>query len=195
LGFSLIIGATGSHVPHESLVQVHAACMPDAAWAVSGFPPDSSRNRRLNPGFDVVQKLSTSLQRFTRVRLPGPHLTRSCPAFSSTLTTLALYRCSLRWFGAFPRRTAPKGLPSSPAQHRYLGNHLPSALRSWHNTSVYPLRGTHGERSARRSSWFSINALWQFIPYHHPMTCFSAFLHDRAYSDVFSVGAEVFTCV
>ena len=33
LGFSLNIGATGSRVPHESLVQSHAAFMPDAAWA------------------------------------------------------------------------------------------------------------------------------------------------------------------
>ena len=36
----------------------------------------------------------------------------------------------------------------------------------------------------RRSSWFSINALSRFIPYHHPVTCFSAFLHNRTHSDV-----------
>jgi len=127
LGFSLCIAATGSHVPHESLDQVHAAFMPDAAWAVGRFLPDLSRNRLANPGFDAVPTISTRNERFTRVRLPGPHLTGSSPAFSSTLTTKALYRCSLRWFGAFPCRPAPKGLPSSPVQHRYLGNHLPSA--------------------------------------------------------------------
>ena len=33
LDFSLSIGATGSRVPHRSLVQSHAASMPDAAWA------------------------------------------------------------------------------------------------------------------------------------------------------------------
>ncbi len=33
LDFSLSIGATGSCVPHRSLVQSHAAFMPDAAWA------------------------------------------------------------------------------------------------------------------------------------------------------------------
>jgi len=43
LGFSLNIGATGSHVPHRSLDQVHAAFMPGAAWAVSRYPPDLSR--------------------------------------------------------------------------------------------------------------------------------------------------------
>src|ERR1035437_4114808 len=35
LNFSLIIGTTGSHVPHKSLDQVHATFMPDAAQAVN----------------------------------------------------------------------------------------------------------------------------------------------------------------
>jgi hypothetical protein len=43
LHFSLSIGTTGSHVPHESLNQVHAVLMPDAIWAVNRFPPDLSR--------------------------------------------------------------------------------------------------------------------------------------------------------
>ena len=44
LGFSLNIEATGSRVPHESLVKSHAAFMPDAAWAEIRPPP------RLFPG-------------------------------------------------------------------------------------------------------------------------------------------------
>jgi hypothetical protein len=43
LSFSLDIGATGSHVPHTSLNQGHAACMPDAIWAVNRSLPASSR--------------------------------------------------------------------------------------------------------------------------------------------------------
>ena len=39
LGFSLRIGTTGSHVPHRSLNQGHAAFMPDASWAASRFLP------------------------------------------------------------------------------------------------------------------------------------------------------------
>ena len=35
---------TGSHVPHKSLDQAHAAFMPDAAWAVSRSLPDCSRD-------------------------------------------------------------------------------------------------------------------------------------------------------
>jgi hypothetical protein len=41
---SLRIGATGSHVPHKSPVQSHAAFMPDAVWAAIRTPP------RLVPG-------------------------------------------------------------------------------------------------------------------------------------------------
>jgi len=37
LDFSLGIGATGSHVPYKSLVELRAASMSDAAWAVSGI--------------------------------------------------------------------------------------------------------------------------------------------------------------
>jgi len=37
LSFSLIIEATGSHVPHKSLDQVRAIFMPDAAQAVNRF--------------------------------------------------------------------------------------------------------------------------------------------------------------
>jgi len=38
LNFSLIIGTTGSHVPHESLNQVHAALIPDAIQSVNRYP-------------------------------------------------------------------------------------------------------------------------------------------------------------
>ena len=42
LNFSLIIGMTGSRVPHESLNQVHAAFMPDAIQSVNRYPLDLS---------------------------------------------------------------------------------------------------------------------------------------------------------
>src|SRR3954454_8346557 len=35
---------TPSHVPYESLHRAHAAYMPDTTWAVSGYPPSSSRD-------------------------------------------------------------------------------------------------------------------------------------------------------
>ena len=53
--------------------------------------------------------LSTRRQRFAFARLPGPHLTHSGCAFSATLTTPALDRRSLRWFGTSPCRAIPGG--------------------------------------------------------------------------------------
>jgi hypothetical protein len=43
LGFSLLIEATGSHVPHKGLVQVHATSMPDVAQAGCRLLLDLSR--------------------------------------------------------------------------------------------------------------------------------------------------------
>lgn len=56
LSRSLRIGATGSHVPHQRLDQVHAAFMPEAAWPVHRSPPDSSQ------GNDYPLVLTSSLR-------------------------------------------------------------------------------------------------------------------------------------
>src|SRR5512135_3468053 len=69
--------------------------------------------QRLDPGFDVVLRLSTRHRWFPCGRLSDPHLTRSRRAFSLTLTTGALDPSRSRWFGACLRRPAPRGLPSS----------------------------------------------------------------------------------
>jgi hypothetical protein len=53
---------------------------------------------------------STRLQRFAYARLLASYLTGSIPAFSSTLTTIALYDSSLRWFEARSRKLASRGL-------------------------------------------------------------------------------------
>ena len=64
-----------------------------------------------------VTEFSTRHQWFACARLLSTYLTKSRSAFSSTLTTPALYRRSLRWFEAYPGRPTPKDLPSSIAQH------------------------------------------------------------------------------
>ena len=89
-GFSLGIGAVGSHVPHESLDRARAAFMPAATWAGDRHPPGFIPGQRLDPGFDGIPMLSTRHQRFTRVRLSGPHLMESRPTFSDSLTTTAI---------------------------------------------------------------------------------------------------------
>jgi len=59
LDFSLLIEATGSHVPHKGLVQVHATSMPDVAQAGcrlllgSSRANDSSRFRHRSYAFDT----------------------------------------------------------------------------------------------------------------------------------------------
>ena len=102
LSFSLGIGATGSHVPCKSQSQSHAAFMPDVIWAAIRPSPRLVPGQRHLPGFDIVDTLSTRHQRFASARLSETHLTGSSPAFSATLTTTALDRRSLRWFGTCP---------------------------------------------------------------------------------------------
>ena len=107
----------------EAADQAHVAFMPDTVWPRSGHPPDSSRAAGVRPGFDV-----TCLSVTTRQRRPLSEGLRTvflvptwrilC-AFSTSLTTTVFSQRS-RWrFEASPRRAAPKGLPSSPAQHRF----------------------------------------------------------------------------
>jgi hypothetical protein len=100
LACSLRIGTTGSPVPCKSLSQVHAAYQPDAARA--GLQDSAQTYPGVNtaPGSDTFDTVSTSHRRFAFARLPGPHLTGSSPAFSATLTTIALYDSSSRWFDA-----------------------------------------------------------------------------------------------
>lgn len=70
MGFSLRIKATGSHVPHKGLVQVHATSVPDVVQA--GYrllldlsrANDSSRFRHRSYAFDtfmVVHRVFVSL--------------------------------------------------------------------------------------------------------------------------------------
>src|ERR1700754_538608 len=96
---SLCIGATGSHVPCKSLIQVHAAFEPDAARAGLQVSAQAYPGTTTIPGSDIFHTISAFHRRFAFARLPGPHLTGSSPAFSATLTTIALYDSSSRSLG------------------------------------------------------------------------------------------------
>ena len=140
------IGTTGSHVPHQSLNRARATSMPGTAWAVSRYPPGSSRRATHSPGFDVIHTLSTRHQWFALARLLDSYLTAlELSAFSATLTTPALDRRSLRWFETSPCRAAAEDLPPSLIQHRSFGSIFyidPSFVRGTH----HPCRA-HGESS------------------------------------------------
>jgi len=111
LDFSLNIETTGSHVPYNSLNQTHAAFMPSTTQAVNRFPLDLSRSSARSSVLMLTQEfrhlISGSL---TLVFLA--HTCRDlCLDFSSTLTTMALYQCSLRWFGTCSCKPVPGAYP------------------------------------------------------------------------------------
>jgi hypothetical protein len=94
-------------------------------------------------GFGVIKSLSTRQQWFTHVRLLVAYLTRSRRAFSATLTTSALDRRSLRWFG-IPACTAnPEDLPPSQIEHVLLWRSSTSSSLHFQDT---PPPGSHGSR-------------------------------------------------
>ncbi|MEN3141359.1 hypothetical protein ABDF71_25935 [Ochrobactrum sp. WV_118_8] len=96
---SLGIGTTGSPVPQKSLTQIHAAFEPDAVWAGLQGTAHTHPGMTTTPGSDINHTLSAVHRRFAFARLSGSYLTGSCPAVSTTLTTIALYDSSLWWFG------------------------------------------------------------------------------------------------
>jgi hypothetical protein len=96
---SLCIGTTGSPVPKESLIRIHAAFEPDAAWAGLQASAHTHPEVTTTLGSDINHTLSAVHRRFAFARLSGSYLTGSRPAVSTTLTTIALYDSSLWRFG------------------------------------------------------------------------------------------------
>jgi hypothetical protein len=119
------IGTTGSPVPYQRLRRAHATFTPGTTRTTRRPPPGRQRpttaiayvpGKGFAPGFDATVSVSMRQPWFTHVRLLVAHLTRSWRAFSATLTTPALDRRSLRWFG-LPACTAnPEELPPSLIQ-------------------------------------------------------------------------------
>ena len=72
----------GSHVPYQSLIELRAVYMPDAAWAVSVHPPSLSRKMGQPPVLTSSNPISTLHRRFTYVRLSQSCLPKSCSGFS-----------------------------------------------------------------------------------------------------------------
>ena len=96
---------------------LHAGCHLSSKQFSLKFVP----GQRLLPGFDIVSTLSTLHQWFVFTHLHNIYLMHFfflC-TFSLTLTTKALYLCSLRWFEIYPCRSISRGLPSSFMQHRF----------------------------------------------------------------------------
>ena len=117
--------------------------MPDAIWAVDRYLPDFSRANEAHPVLTPSMHFSTRLQRFARARLLASHLTGSSPAFSSTLTTIALYDSSLRWFETHSCKPVSRGHPLISCAAQLLWkclNHSSSFAPSWRTLVEMPLR-------------------------------------------------------
>ena len=82
------IAARGSHVPHRRLNRARATFMPDTAWPGPQAPARLIPGKNPGPGSDAIHTLSALQQWFTRVRLPGSHLTHHVRLFA-VLTTPA----------------------------------------------------------------------------------------------------------
>ena len=115
--------------------QARVASMPDTAWPVSGLPPGSSRGSDVAPVSMSSDCITTRPQRFTRVRLPGPHLTPQPAPFPHRSPRSHHHSRSMWRFEASLRRATPKGqtfifrtAPRTTAV--YLHDHPLS--RSWH---------------------------------------------------------------
>jgi hypothetical protein len=113
------------------------ASMPDTAWPVNGLPPGLSRGPDVTPVSMSPDCITTRPQRFTRVRLPGPHLTPQPAPFPHRSPRSRHHSRSMWRFEASLRRATPKGqtfifrtAPRTTAA--YLHDHLPS--RSRHTT-------------------------------------------------------------
>src|SRR5712691_3353144 len=119
------VGMVRQPLPHDSFLRYTSVVYPGASPRSTPEPEPDSRHlyagRHLgstqvtsqvhpeatnNPRFGRHLQFSTPHQWFTRVRLPGSHLTHCWCAFSATFTTPALDRRSSRWFEASPCRAA-----------------------------------------------------------------------------------------
>src|SRR5271166_1114479 len=115
--------------------------MPDAIWAVDRYLPDFSRANEAHPVLTPSMHFSTRLQRFARARLLASHLTGSSPAFSSTLTTIALYDSSSRWFETHSCKPVSRGHPLISCAAQLLWkclNHSSSFAPSWRTLIQMP---------------------------------------------------------
>ena len=144
----------GSHVPHKSLREAHAAFMPVTTRAVDRLPPSFIPDQQLEPGFDDVPTLSTDRRRFTHVRLPRAHLTGWSRLFRSRSPPGPLRPRSSRWFGSRSCNPNPRGRPSSLVQQGCFQAAIAASL----------LRRRGAQSSANRTMYTS------------PRACF--FLHD-----------------
>lgn len=100
----------GDRFPRSTQAPVLRSCLLHAGCHLGSkqVTPRLIPGQRRPPGFDNIPTLSTIQQRFACAHLRSTHLTESSPAFSTTLTTMALDHRSLWWFEASSCKAAPR---------------------------------------------------------------------------------------
>ena len=149
---AVTIGATGSPVPCQRLQRAHATYTPGTTRATRR-PLPGSRARlqgeplsRDTPHVPVSMPPCKCFDASAVVHTCSSPSSPTCPAvdgtFTATLTTPALDRRSLRWFGISACTATPEGPPPSLAQHA-------SCWRASTSSSLYfqDTRGVHLFRS------------------------------------------------
>jgi hypothetical protein len=142
------------------LDRTHAACMPDTAWAVNGYLPDSSRDRVSAPVLMSSNGFSTRPRQRTHVHRSSSRSTPdaiTATPFPTTFKTTVFSQCPSRRFEATARTTAPEGQPPSPMQHRSPRSHHPHLPRFPRSCSQTP-PSTPPRRTKTRSTSPSSNA-------------------------------------
>jgi hypothetical protein len=106
---------------------IHSCSGPRVCSPPRSFPPGQLTTGDFHP----IKIAALSAAPFAFARLSDSQLILSGETFSSTLTTMALYQCSLRCFGACSCKPTPRDLPSSLAQLHTLY----IKVRSWRTAS------------------------------------------------------------
>jgi hypothetical protein len=96
------IAARGSRVPHRRLNRTRATFMPDTAWPGPQAPARLIPGQDPGPGSDAIHTLSALQQWFTRVRLPGSHLTHHVRLFRSAHHPGSFTGAACGGFGPLP---------------------------------------------------------------------------------------------
>ena len=91
--------------------------MPVTVWSVNRFPPNLSQVNDSPLVLMTFLRFRHIYQQFICICLHSTYLTRSCPAFSLTLTTMAFVHSSLRWFETSTCMAVSRDLLSSSVQH------------------------------------------------------------------------------
>jgi len=93
--------------PGLSSCHLSTGCHPNSKQVASGLCPSVTKQTLV---LTSSKRFRWVIEWFACAHLLNPHLIESCSTFSLTLTTMALYLCSLRWFETCPCRPVSRGL-------------------------------------------------------------------------------------